>query len=180
VYFAELVVARSSRARSLTDLGGARWAYNDPCSLSGYFSVLAAVEALGGGRDFFRTVRAVGSHHAALRAVERGEADCAAIDSNTLHLERRNGAAHGVRVIESLGPFPVQPVVVRAGLAPAWKSAIAEGLLGMHASEPGRGALERCSVRRFAPIAPGDYEPERALLARAGSAAGASCAAEAS
>jgi len=48
----------------------------------------------------------------------------------------------------------------------------------MHASEPGRGALERCGVRRFAPITPGDYEPERALLVRAGSAAVAGCAAE--
>src|SRR6185295_245154 len=66
VYFAELVVARSSRARSLADLRGSRWVYNDTCSLSGYFSVLAALQALGAGPEFFGSVRAVGSHHAAL------------------------------------------------------------------------------------------------------------------
>jgi ABC-type phosphate/phosphonate transport system substrate-binding protein len=164
VYFAELVVARSSSTVALAGLRGARWVYNDRCSLSGYFSVLAALRALGAEPDFFRSVRAVGSHHAALRAVESGEADCAAIDSNTLLLERRRGAARGVRVIESLGPFPVQPVVVRAGLAPARKHDIAVALLGMHESEPGRAALHRSGVRRFAPIAPADYEPERALL----------------
>lgn len=171
VYFADLVVTRGLRASSLADLRGRRWVYNDPCSLSGYFSVLAALEGLGAGPDFFRSVRAVGSHHAALRAVERGEADCAAIDSNTLLSEHRRGAAQGVRVLESLGPYPVQPVVVRAGLARARKQAIADALLGMHDSAPGRGALARSGVTRFAPITPADYEPERALLACAGLAA---------
>ena len=165
VYFAELIAASASPVASLADLRGTRWVYNDPCSLSGYFSVLAAVAALADGRDFFGSVRAVGSHHAALRAVERAEADCAAIDSNTLLLERRTGAARGVRVIESLGPYPVQPVIVRAGLSGARKEAIAAALLGMHRSEPSRSALARCGVRQFAPITPADYEPERALLA---------------
>src|SRR5262245_42223079 len=180
VYFADLVVARSSRARSLADLRGAAWVYNDPCSLSGYFSVLAALEARDLGRGFFRSARAAGSHQAALRAIERGEADCAAIDSNTLLLERRRGAARRVRVIESLGPYPVQPVVVRAGLSKERKLATATVLLGMHATEPGRSDLARCGVRRFAPIAPADYEPERALLALAGSIASSlGCTAEA-
>src|SRR5262245_8859388 len=63
VYFADLVVAPSSPARSLAELRGARWVYNDPCSLSGYFSVLAALAALGAGPGFFASQRALGSHH---------------------------------------------------------------------------------------------------------------------
>jgi ABC-type phosphate/phosphonate transport system substrate-binding protein len=176
VYFADLVVnsasrGRASRARTLDDLGGARWVYNDSCSLSGYFSVLAELSARGHGPDFFGSTRAIGSHHAALRAVERGEADCAAIDSNTLRLERRRGSAPEVRVLESFGPFPVQPVVARAGLARERKAAIAAALLAMHADPAGRAALAACGVRRLAPITPADYEPERALLARVGSGA---------
>jgi ABC-type phosphate/phosphonate transport system substrate-binding protein len=165
VYFADVVVSRAWRGSSLAELCGARWVYNDPCSLSGYFSVLAALAGLGAGPDFFRSARAVGSHHAALRAIESGEADCAAIDSNTLLLQRRRGVEHAVRVIESLGPYPVQPVVVRAGLARERKQGIAAALLGMHESAPGRAALARSCVRRLAPISPADYEPERALLA---------------
>lgn len=168
VYFADLVVGRGSRARTLDDLGGARWVYNDPCSLSGYFSVLAELAARGHGPEFFGSAVAIGSHHAALRAVERGEADCAAIDSNTLLFERRRGAAPAVRVLESFGPFPVQPVVARAALAREPKDAIAAALLGMHADPAGRAALAACSVRRLAPVTPADYEPERALLSRAG------------
>lgn len=83
-----------------------------------------------------------------------------------------------MRVLQSLGPYPVQPVVVRAGLARALKTAIATELLGMHEHASGRSVLARYGVRRFAPIAPADYEPERVLLARAGSMASSmSCAA---
>jgi len=166
VYFADVVVPSASPTRTLADLAGARWVYNDPCSLSGYFSVLDALERLGAGQEFFASERAIGSHHAALRALESGAADVAAIDSNTLLLERRRGAARGVRVLASLGPYPVQPVVVRRTLAPALARALAPALLTMHRSEAGRSALARCGVRRFAPIARADYEPERALLAR--------------
>lgn len=170
VYFADLVVRSDSSARSLRDLAGARWVYNDPCSLSGYFSVLAALRERGAGLGFFASARAIGSHHAALRAVAAGAADCAAIDSNTLLLERRAGRDPELRVLESFGPFPVQPVVARAALAVELKRAIAAALLDMHRTEPGRSVLATCGVRRFAPIEPADYEPERALLAVAAEA----------
>lgn len=180
VYFADVVVARTSPARGLSDLRGARWVYNDPSSLSGYFSVLAAIADPGVGRaagpGFFGSEQAVGSHHAALRAVESGAADLAAIDSNTLLLERRRGAARGVRVLASLGPFPIQPVVVRTALEPDLRRALAPALLAMHESEPARAALAACGVRRFAAISPAAYEPERVWLARADRArAGARC-----
>lgn len=170
VYHADVVVRSESRARSLGELRGARWVYNDSCSLSGYFSVLAALRELDEGLSYFGSARAIGSHHAALRAVAEGAADCAAIDSNTLLLERRAGRDPGLRVLCSFGPFPVQPVVARAALAPELRGAIAAALLMMHRSESGRAALAEHGVRRFAPIAPAEYEPERALL---------SCAADA-
>ena len=167
VYHADLVARRGSPARSLADLAGARWVYNDPCSLSGYFSVLGALEELGARPDFFASARAVGSHHEALRAIEAGEADCAAIDSSTLLLERRRGAARDVRVVESFGPFPVQPIVARADLDPVHLRALAEALLAMHESELGRAALRRAGVLRFGPISSEAYALERSHLARA-------------
>ena len=171
VYFADVIVSQASSARRFDDLRGLRWVYNDPSSLSGYFSVLAELEGRGEGPEFFSSVRAVGSHHAALAAVEKGAADCAAIDSNTLLQERRRGVQRRVRVVASLGPFPVQPIVVSNQLPAARKQAIAGALLHMHTSEPGRAALERCGVRRLAPVSAADYEPERRLLARSGALA---------
>ena len=166
VYFADLVVRTDSRARSLEELAGARWGYNDPCSLSGYFSVLAELERRGLGPAHFSATRALGSHHAALAALAAGEIDCAAIDSNTLLLERRAGRATHVRAVESYGPFPVQPIVVRSALDPARRSALASALLAMHEHEEGRRALAAAGVRRFAPVSPADYEPERRWLGR--------------
>lgn len=167
VYHADLVVRRESPARSLADLAGARWVYNDACSLSGYFSVLGALAELGVPPDFFGSARAIGSHHAALRAIEAGEADCAAIDSSTLWLERGRGAARDVRVVQSFGPFPVQPIVARADLDPEPLRALPEALLAMHESEPGRAALRSAGVLRLAPISPEAYALERSHLARA-------------
>jgi len=167
VYFADLVVRADAPARTLADLRGSRWAYNDPCSLSGYFSVLAELERLGAGPDFFASARAVGSHHAALAAVAEGAADCAAIDSNTLLAARRQGRDRDLRVLTSFGPYPVQPIVARAGLAPELRRAVASTLLGLHAQPATRARLVRCGVLRLAPITPAAYEPERALVARA-------------
>jgi ABC-type phosphate/phosphonate transport system substrate-binding protein len=166
VYFAELIGPRTCALRSLEGLRGARWVYNDPCSLSGYFSVLAALGRLGRGVEHFSGVRAIGSHHAALRAVAAGEADCAAIDSNMVLHARRSASelVARVRVLESFGPHPVQPIVVRASLGEGLKRALANALLGMHALGHGRRALLRHGVRRLAPVSREDYQPERALL----------------
>ncbi len=165
-YLAELVVPGDSPARSLRDLRGCRWVYNDTCSLSGYFSVLEALARLGTGPGFFSSALPIGSHHAALAALAAGEADCAAIDSNVLRLMRRHDAllVGSVRVIESFGPYPVQPIVARSALPRASKRALALALLSMHEDERGGPALARHGVRRFARVQPQYYEPERPLL----------------
>lgn len=176
-YFADLVVAADSAARSLTDLAGARFGYNDPGSLSGYFSVLFELERRGLAPSHFASVTALGSHHASLAAVAEGRIDCAAIDSNTLLQEERAGRRPRVRVLESYGPYPVQPLVVRAALPEERRRTIADALLAMHADAAGARALAAAGVLRFAPVEPGDYDFERALLARVGGAyAGAACA----
>jgi hypothetical protein len=40
-----------------------------------------------------------------------------------------------VRVVETLGPAPIQPVVVRADLEPATRRSLQAGLLGLGAAE---------------------------------------------
>lgn len=166
VYFADLVVRADSPARSLEELAGARWGYNDPCSLSGYFSVLGELARRGLTPAHFASASAVGSHHAALSALQARTIDCAAIDSNTLLFERRAGRARELRVLASFGPYPVQPIVVRAGLEAALKRELAAALLDMHAHPEGRRALASGSVQRLAPVSPADYEIERRWFPR--------------
>jgi len=166
VYFADFVVHADCPARSLEALAGTRWGYNDPCSLSGYFSVLAELERRGLGVAHFGSAHALGSHHAALAALAARTIDCAAIDSNTLLREQQAGRARELRVLASFGPYPVQPIVVRATLASARKQAITAALLTMHDDPDGQRLLQRAGVRRLAPVSRADYEDERRWLAR--------------
>ena len=77
--------------------------------------------------------------------VASGAADAAAIDSNVLALHR--GFHPELRVLESWGPFPIQPAIVRASLPETEKARIATTLLTLH--ERHGAALERFGVTRF-------------------------------
>jgi phosphonate transport system substrate-binding protein len=166
VYFADLVVGRSSQARSLADLRGGIWTFNDPCSLSGYFSMREALGRIGADESFFARSVQAGSHDLALRSVLDGAADCAALDSNFLMLRRATDGTldERIRVVESWGPYPVQPIVVRSTLSRELKDALAASLLVMHEQEEWRRRLERCGVKRLAPISLADFAAERAVF----------------
>jgi phosphonate transport system substrate-binding protein len=130
LYSSEVIVKRDSPYHSLEDLRGARWAINESSSWSGYWVTLRRI----GSWDFFSEVVEAGFHERALRMVASGTIDGAAIDSHVLGVALRNApeVAELIRVVESLGPSPSQPVVVRSGLDPAEKDRIRERLLGLH------------------------------------------------
>jgi phosphonate transport system substrate-binding protein len=87
VYFSEVVVPRESPARSFLDLRGSSWAYNDPCSLSGYYNLLKKLAEMSEYGGFFGRVCCSGSHLESMRMICHGEADAAAIDSNVLRIK---------------------------------------------------------------------------------------------
>jgi phosphonate transport system substrate-binding protein len=155
LYGSDVVVGARSAHRSLADLRGGRWAYNEPSSWSGYWTTLARV----GDWSYFGEVVAAGSHQRALRMVANGEVDGSAIDAHVLAVELRDHheLAARLRVVETLGPAPIQPVVARAGLDPELRRDVSARLLALR-GEP----LERHFVRRFAP--PPDYAPIAAAL----------------
>ena len=133
VYFSEVVVPRESPARSFLDLRGSSWAYNDPCSLSGYYNLLKKLAEMSEYGGFFGQVCCSGSHLESMRMICRGEADAAAIDSNVLRIKLKSspGLGERLRVIESWGPFPIQPVVVRSDLPPELKVRLHAALLAI-------------------------------------------------
>jgi len=168
VYFAEVIVARSSSARSFADLDGSRWISNDPASLSGHFSVLEKLADIGSGPSFFRRIRFSGSHAASIAAVRDGAADAAAIDSNVLALEIDRDPAlwSQLRVLESWGPFPIQPIIVRTELAAATKEDIAAAFLGLSHRPSVHPALRAARVVSFTATSDADYASERARFER--------------
>jgi phosphonate transport system substrate-binding protein len=162
VYFSDLILRREHPAETFPDLRRSIWSYNDRQSLSGWFRMLSRLEALGFGRDpeaFFSRVIASGSHVASIDHVVAGDADVSAVDSNTLLLARRRDPSLDgqLRVLESWGPSPVQPLVARAGLPAGVPARIAGALLAMaDSAETGR-RLREFGVLRFAPVAEPDY-----------------------
>lgn len=115
VYFGDLVVPAGSPIRCFDDLAGATIGCNDPVSLSGHYSLRFAMGARGLDPDSFATLRFTGGHQRSLELVAAGHLDAAVVDSVVRTTRSRtDSAVASLRVIERLGPWPVQPLVVRA------------------------------------------------------------------
>ena len=165
VYFSELIVRRDSPARCFLDLRDRSLAYNDPCSLSGYYNLLKKLAEMGKDGRFFGRTYCSGSHLNSMDLVASGEVDAAAIDSNVLRIRLQSAPElrEQLRVIETWGPFPIQPVVLRSGLNPELKNHLRAALLAIGEGTP---ALARFGLERFAPVTYEHYAPERDALLR--------------
>jgi phosphonate transport system substrate-binding protein len=166
VYFSEVVVRRESPARSFLDLRSSSWAYNDPCSLSGYYNLLKKLAEMSEYGGFFGRVCCSGSHLESMGMICRGEADAAAIDSNVLRIKLKSSPEleELLRVIESWGPFPIQPVVIRSGLDGELKERLRVILLSIGADPHVSPALAGFGLERFAPVTYEHYGPEEQAL----------------
>jgi phosphonate transport system substrate-binding protein len=154
VYFAELVVRDEVDASSLEDLGHARVGFNDHLSMSGLVALRQRLAQLQLDESFASLVH-TGGHRRSLEMLSAGTIDAATIDSNTL-LDLGELPA-GVRVVETWGPFPVQPVVVRASLVDKTCEVITSTLLSLHHDSDTARALRRFNVERFAAVTEDDY-----------------------
>jgi phosphonate transport system substrate-binding protein len=165
VYFSDVVVRADSDITSFDHLRGRTWAYNDSRSLSGWHSALERLRAIPAGSEFFSSTVASGSHLESLRLVTDDRVDAAAIDSNVLIMERAEHPGHStrLRVIESWGPFPIQPAVVRASLPGELKERITEHLQDLHKSGL-ISALAGIPFERFAPVTYDDYLSSSAVV----------------
>jgi ABC-type phosphate/phosphonate transport system substrate-binding protein len=162
VYFSDVILRPGLAASRFEELEGGAWAYNDRQSKSGWGAMVARLANFAPPRvpgTFFGWLVPSGSHRASVAMVAAGAADAAAIDSNVLWLARRDGAMPGgLRVLESWGPMPIQPVLARASLPPEVRRRIAEALLELSATEDGARRLAAYGVRRFAAVDPGAYD----------------------
>jgi phosphonate transport system substrate-binding protein len=169
IYFSDVIVRHDSTARCLRDLRGCSWAYNDVDSHSGYNITRYALLRLGETRGFFGRVVAAGYHQRAIRLVARGAVDAAAIDTQVLAIELRDHPALGeaIRVIETLGPATIQPVVAARRLPAPLKDALRAALVAMGDDPSQRAVLDAGFIARFAPVTDADYDDIRAMVAAA-------------
>lgn len=169
VYFSDVIVRRESHFQSFADLRGGVWAYNEPASHSGYNVTRYRLAQLAETQGYFgRTVRA-GSHQNAIRLVCDSEVDASAIDSQVLAIELRDHPELGaqLRVIDVLGPSPIQPVVAACQLPDSLKADVRAVLLAMGDDPTVNAGLAPGFVACFAPVSDVDYDPIRTMLAAA-------------
>ncbi len=164
VYFSEVIVRRESPVWTFSGLRDHSWAYNDPCSLSGYHCLLKKLAEMGEDGRFFDQVRCSESHSNSIEMVARGEVEAAAIDSNVLkiRLGSKPELSERLRIIESWGPFPIQPVVLRSHLDPELKDRLCAGLLTLNTDLP--PVLAGFGLERFAPVTYKHYASEEQAL----------------
>jgi ABC-type phosphate/phosphonate transport system substrate-binding protein len=170
VYFSDVVVRRDSPFRSFADLRWRSWGYNETRSQSGYGIVRYHLARLREVDGYFGRVVETGWHQRSLELVCAGKIDAAAVDSHVLALWQRDhqDMADRLRVIETLGPSTVQPVVVARRLPEHFKSSLRTAFLSMHGHALARPHLTNALVRRFVRVGSGDYREIRRMRDLAG------------
>ena len=167
VYYSDVIVRSDGPHRSLADLRGRRWAFNEPYSHSGYLVVLhEAATRLGGGAFLGEAVEA-GFHDQSLRLVLDGTVTWAAIDSQVLEIwmRREPSLRRRLRIVATLGPSTVQPVVAsRRRLTAGEREAVTRALTTLHEDRSDRLVLRRAGISRFVPIGDAAYADIRAML----------------
>ena len=161
LYFAEVVVTADHHGESLAELVDARYAYNDPASLSGFLAVLAHLGSAT-PEQFSGAIQS-GSSEASLDLLDTGKADICSVDSvvwRRLTAERPE-LLKRFRVMESLGPFPVQPIVASPQLDAETLDRLTGALLRL-----GPDDLGPFGASGFVSVGPADYRPLAAFLAR--------------
>jgi phosphonate transport system substrate-binding protein len=159
VYFCDVVVRNDAPIQAFSELEGGTWAYNDECSLSGYYSLLNKLAESGTDESFFDNVFCSGSHLNSVEAVLNGRADAAVIDSNVLRIRLREAPVlrEELRVIETWGPYPIQPIVVSSSLDPALKQRLRAAFLSTEQDQQTRRTLKQFGLSHFVAANQRDY-----------------------
>jgi phosphonate transport system substrate-binding protein len=169
VYFSDVMVRRDSAYGRFEDLRGARWAYNNLGSHSGYEVVRYALARRGLNGDFFGSLICSGAHQRSMEMIASGEIDASAIDTTVFDAVRETAPelCAQLRTIDVLGPSSQPPWVIGARVPAALRQALRAALVGMNTEEKGRAILRRHGLARFARVSDVDYDDIRGMLALA-------------
>jgi phosphonate transport system substrate-binding protein len=151
-YQSFIVVPKNSRATTLLDLAGKRFATADLISTTGW--LFPAMKLMGEGKDpnkFFGEVITTGSHDLSLQAVIDGFVDGAGVHGIVydLMVSEDPSIQQKVKILAKSPPFGIPPIVVHPNLDPKLREAILSVLLKMHEDDSGKSILTKLQIDRF-------------------------------
>lgn len=166
IYFSDVIVPASSAVTSFEELRGKAWACNGFDSHSGTLVVLHRLLQIGESGAFFGRVEVTGSHYASIERVAEGLVDGAAIDSQLLAVQLRDRPELGeqIRVITSLGPSTMMPLVAAADVPESLRSEVGEVVTGLGDGAVDRDGLGAGLISGFARLDDAAYDDIRGML----------------
>lgn len=166
VYFGDVVTLPDSGIETFEDLEGATMGCNDEVSLSGYYSLDFALDDRGLAPTYVDRVL-TGGHHASLDQLLAGQLDAAVIDSVVRRTRARDDeAVASLRVIERLGPWPVQPLVARVGLPADAVDEVRQRILDAANSPEIKAELNKAGLVGLIEVDADHYSPVRQAMDR--------------
>ena len=164
-YYSDLIVQKDSPYKTLQDLKGRTYVYNEELSNSGYNMPRYRLVQLGLTKGFFGKVLRSGSHEESIRMVASGKADASFVDSLVIDYDRDKhlGHAHEVRVLESVGPAGICPLVMSPKLAAPVRDKLQHAIVTMHEDPVGRKILDEALLDRFMIVDDHNYDDIRAM-----------------
>jgi len=166
IYFSDVIVPVRSPASAFGDLRGRSWAYNEPDSHSGYLITLSTLVQMAETAEFFGRWEMTGFHQESIRRVAANQVEGSAVDSHVLGVEMRDHPelAEQMRVIGTLGPSTIQPLVATSAVSPRLRQEVIEIVAGLGSTESERRSLSAGLVERFVAIDDSAYADIRSNL----------------
>lgn len=154
-YRAYLIVRSDSGISGFADLRGRRFAFTDPLSLTGRAVVIEQLRSIGQSPEsYFRESFFTYAHDNSVRAVQRGLADGATVDSLVYDLLAKHypDEVENLRIVWRSDWFPIPPIVVSSHESAETVKRLRETFTTLHEDQEGRAILEAVGIERFVPV----------------------------
>lgn len=163
--FSYVIVGKNSKFDKFTDLKGSTYVYNDEISNSGYNMLRAHLIELGETNGFFGKIIRSGSHEESIRMVAEKKADASSVASLVFEfdLKKYPKYAKKVKVIETLGPAGIPPVVASSKMPTKLFNSIQNIFIKMDKNPVGRQILDEALIDKFIIVSDNNYDNVRAM-----------------
>jgi phosphate/phosphite/phosphonate ABC transporter binding protein len=168
VYFSEIIINSSNKTKykSIRDLKGCSWAYNNEDSVSGNLVVLKYLKStLRTNAAYFGNIVPSGNHLNSIQMVKDYRVDAAAVDSSVLarYMQEHEDSRDKFTCLVTLGPLPVHPLLFNNNLSAELKQKITDSLLSMYKSRSWASRLNDVGISKFVSIDSSLYNLEESV-----------------